>query len=484
MTELYSCVDVGTTRVKLNVYDEELNRRYAESVHIPLEQGTQDPQQLFQVVKHLLERGRDEGARSAGLATYRASPVAWDREGRPLTPVVTWMDPSTELVWRELPEWKKLMGRIRPLDLVISPNSPIMRFLKVKGLEKEGTKDKMVWTIDSYLAYRLTGRFVSDVTNACTTGIINPKSLEPIELLKSLFGINQDTPELIENAETIGTFEGIELNCLVADQQAAAIAEGVIEPGVAKVTNGTGTFVDIPTREYTRRDDLIPVVLLRHKGASYYGLEGYLPTTGVAVDRMISMGLIKDYTQLEAGGNGEEDVFFMPSLAGLVIPKLPHVKGAIYGLGLETDSAKMVSGLLDSIAFFVRLVIERSKEKLSYLRVNGGLSGSDRLCKKISAATGLVVERNRDLEATSRGVALLQMLCKGRTDIKGIRDISKPVRYESQDDRGGGGKGSEFVRGQKSDIFIDKSQDVERRYLKWLNRINWLKSLKKYSPGE
>ena len=420
--DLYACVDVGTTKIKLNVYDSELRSRHSEGVTVPVSaEGLQDAEELYCAVKHLIKRGRELGASSAGLATYRASTVAWDREGTPLTPIVTWTDRSVVSTYRRLPLAVRLVGKVPPFDLIISPYSPVMKFLRLRELKPSLPEGAMQWTVDAYLAYRLTGKFVSDATNACLTGIIDPRKMQEIGVVKSLFKLKMTVPELVENTERIGSCDGLELNALVADQQAASVAEGATVQGVAKVTNGTGTFVDVPTEGFRRRGDLIPLVLLKHRGKILFGVEGYLPTTGRAVDMMLATGLIKDYVGLEV--EDDSGVIFVPALSGLQVPRIPYAKGVIAGLELGSDSKAIASGLLKSIAFHVRLVLEQSQERVRLLRADGGLSKSDQLMRRISTAAGVMVERRTDTEATSRGVAILQQVALGRGTLEELAEV-------------------------------------------------------------
>ncbi len=418
---LLACVDVGTTKIKLSLYDSELTRTYSESASVPVAaDGLQDAQDLFAVVKHMLTKGREMGARSAGVATYRASTLAWAKDGRPLTPIVTWTDRSVYATYRKLPAYTKLLGKVPPLDLVISAYSPVMKFLRLRELNPKMEEGRMEWTLDAYLAYRLTGRYVSDATNACVTGIIDPRTMKPIGVVRSLFGLKTPLPELVENAQALGSFEGLDINALIGDQQAASVAEGAVKEGVAKVTNGTGTFVDVPTEGFKRRGDLIPLVLLKHRGKVYFGLEGYLPTTGRAVDMMKEMGILREYSELEVEDDG--DVLFLPALSGLQVPRLPWARGLIAGLDLGSGRDSIVSGLMKSIAFHVKLVLAQAGERVDTLRADGGLSRSDELLRRISAATGKEVRRSRDLEATSRGVAMLQMASLG---MGSLADLAK-----------------------------------------------------------
>ena len=452
---LYACVDVGTTRIKLSIFDESLQRKHAEALNVPVNaDGLQDSEELFRAVKSLVERGRSLGARSFGLATYRASTVAWDREGKPLTPIVTWTDRGAAATYRRLSAHLKLLGRIPPFDLIISPYSPVLRFLRLRELNPSVGEGNMQWTVESYLTYRLTGKFVSDATSACLSGIVNPRSMKEIGIVKSLFNLRMETPELVENAQTIGSYDGMEFNALIADQQSASVAEGAYEGDTGKVTNGTGTFVDIPTVGFARRGDLIPLVLLKHRGRIWYGVEGYLPTTGKAVDMSLRLGLLKDYSELEVEPTGE--VIFIPALSGLQVPHAAGAKGIIAGLTLRSDKAAVVSGLLKSVAFHVRFVLEQSGEHLKILRADGGLSRSNALLKMISAVTGTSVERDSDVEATSRGIAMLQLAATGQSSLE---DIAKAKRErEAFSEMGKAALEEEYQKWKKTTALLRSSR--------------------------
>jgi glycerol kinase len=453
---LLACVDVGTTRVKLSLYDSDMRRQHSEALTVPVgPDGLQDADELFLAVRHLVEKGKELGATSLGLATYRASTVAWGRDGKPLTPIVTWTDRSVGSIYERLPMHLRLIGKIPPFDLVISPFSPVLKFLRLRELNPSLGEGSMQWTVDSYLAYRLTGRFVSDATNACLTGIIDPRTMKEIGAVKSLFKLRMESPTIVENTEPIGSYGGLQLNALVADQQAASLAEWAIEGGIAKVTNGTGTFVDVPTAGFVRRGDLIPLVLLKHGGKVWFGVEGYLPTTGRAVDALLSLGVLRSYADLEGQGGG--GVIFIPALTGLQVPRAPNAKGIIAGLTLGSDRGAIVSGLLKSIAFHARFVLAQSGEHPRILRADGGLSRSESLLKTISAVTGIRVERGADLEATSRGLAILQLVATGRARL----DELAKVRNDA-------------------DVFSEKGEaSLEEEYEKWKNLTRSLRSSKK-----
>lgn len=436
----YACVDVGTTRVKLAIYDDNFFRIHTEHSTIPLtNDGLHDPEAVYTTVREMLRKGKEMGATSAGLATYRASVVAWKEDGVPLTPIVTWLNTESRRTYERQPSHVKAIAKIPPFDLIISPYSPLLRLLVLQEINPEirpmlRSGDAMAWTLESYLVYRLTGKFVSDATNATLTGLIHPKTLEPIGIAKSLLKLDLPIPEVVGNAEPIGIVEGLELTALAADQQAACLAEGVVDGQAAKITNGTGTFVDVPTEGYTSVKGLVPIVITKLGSSTYYGVEGYLPASGKALELMFILGVLGSYADLETPPTGSRTCV-IPALAGLQIPRVPEAKGLIYGITAGTDKSSIVSGLLDSIAFHVRLVLETAQRRVSVLRANGNLSRSTELLSRISAATGIPVERQTDLEGTMKGLALLQALSDDTLKLEEVASTRREIEVINETGR-------------------------------------------------
>lgn len=456
MSFRYGCIDVGTTSVKLAVYDEDVKRVYFEAVNTRVgEDGSHDPNQLLSCVRHLILKAKELGVKSVGLATYRASMVAWNREGRPISGVLTWLSPKSAHTFRRLPLHVRLLGRIPPLNLVISAYSPTLRYLTLleEIREKRGELGgTMIWTLESFLVYALTHRYVGDATSATMTGFVNPANFKPISAVTALLGVKPELPEIVDNTCYIGDYEGVQINALAADQQAACVGDACLVEGSVKITNGTGTFVDVVCGGYRRVGGLIPVVVAKHGKTIIWGVEGYLPTSGLAVDFLRRIGVISDYSELDTPLEG--DVVFIPALAGLQLPSRPEVRGVISNLGLTSSKGALITALLKSIAFHVKMVVDRSGIPAKTVRANGKLSKSKGLLRLISACLGTPVERQADVEATLRGLALLQLVGQGRM---GFKELERT------------GRGVEIIRGD--DLHISREE-----YEKWVSLLQSLKS--------
>ena len=103
-------------------------------------------------------------------------------------------------------------------------------------------------TIDSWLTFKLTGRHVTDYSNASRTLLFDIRKLAWDPELCELLGVDPAAlPEPVPSAEVYGTtseFGGeVPVAGIAGDQQAALFGQACHSPGEAKNTYGTGSFV-------------------------------------------------------------------------------------------------------------------------------------------------------------------------------------------------------------------------------------------------
>jgi Glycerol kinase len=307
--------------------------------------------------------------------------------------------------------------------------------------------------LDGFVAYLLARRYVSDATNATLSGFIHPKSFKPVPLVMELFGVELPPPEVVDNYGDFGNVEGMELRAIIADQQAAAVAEGATNRGVVKVTLGTGLFVDMPTVQYAERRGLVPLVLYRVGRDTRYGLEAYLPAAGHFIDGLVSLGLAT-YEELSGLDPGGEYVYVLPAPAGLQYPPATWVRGALMGLRLHTRREELLSSVVATLSFYVRYVIEAGGYRAERIRVDGGGSRLGSFLRCLASVVDAPVERPEDYEGTARGV--LSLLAYG----DGLTELGRPLGRFAQ------------IRGE--------SLYCKRNYETWLGKMKSLKNLKPF----
>jgi glycerol kinase len=109
---------------------------------------------------------------------------------------------------------------------------------------------------------------------------------------------------------------------------------------------------------------------------------------------------------------------FVPALTGLGAPHWdPRARGTILGITRGTTRAHLVRATLEAIAFEVRDVLATMPASdARALRVDGGASANDLLCRLQADQLGIPVERPEIVETTALGAAFLAGLGVGVWD--------------------------------------------------------------------
>ena len=139
----------------------------------------------------------------------------------------------------------KITYLLRHGDLALPADSPDLAF----------------GTVDSWLLWNLTGgteggEFATDPSNASRTMLLDTSTLAWSDDLCALFGVPPHTlPEVRPSAGRFGrarlpdlgpagaVLDGVPVAGVLGDQQAALFGQACFDPGMVKVTYGTGSFV-------------------------------------------------------------------------------------------------------------------------------------------------------------------------------------------------------------------------------------------------
>jgi glycerol kinase len=421
-----------------------------------------------------------------GVTNQRETAVLWDRAtlAAPRRAIV-WQDRRTAGICAALRE-TGLEPRVAALTgLRLDPYFTATKLTWLAENEPSvwaGVTDGslVVGTVDAYLIARLTGgrRHVSDASNASRTLLFDLEAGQWSAELCELFGVPPHAlPEVVPSAAVTGqtdpiAFLGLSVPIagIAGDQQAALFGQACFEPGMAKCTYGTGSFVLLNTGSQLVRSDtglLTTVAWLEPSSQLTYALEGSVFVTGAAIQWLRDgLGLLDDAAQSETVARSVPDsggVVFVPALTGLGAPDWdPGARGAMFGLTRGTTRAHLVRAALEAIAFEVRDVVdlmtaEAASEAITdqegpglVLRADGGASGNDLLMQLQADQIQRPVERPVVAETTALGAAFLAGLATGvwssRAELAatwqldrrfepGTRDEAAHARWRSAVDR-------------------------------------------------
>ena len=433
-------IDQGTTGSTCLVFDGDgriAGRAYSEFAQYFPRPGwvEHDANEIWEVTRRVgHEALADAGIAGSdldaiGISIQRETIVAWDRaSGEPIHRAIVWQDRRTADRCSELIAAGHTDLVRQRTGLVIDP---YFSGTKIEWMlaNVPGARQARFGTIDSWLVHKLCGIHVTDPSNASRTMLLDITSGEWDDDLCGLLGIDPETqPELRGSAEVYGTtseFGGeVPVAGIAGDQQAALFGQACLEPGDAKNTYGTGSFVLLNSGNAAPQpgDGLLGTIAWGFGGEITYALEAAVFVTGSAVQWLRDgLGLIESAAEtaaLAASLEDNDDVYFVPALTGLGSPYWdPYARGTLIGLTRGTGRTQIARAALEAIAYqtvdAVRAQEAASGERLSALRADGGAVANGWLMQFQADVLGAPVIVPEITETTALGAAYLAGIAVG-----------------------------------------------------------------------
>lgn len=440
----------GSTALVIDRFGSVRGRAYSElTQHYPQPGWVEhDPEEIWQrsldvMRAALADAGLAAGAIAAiGLTNQRETTVLWERvSGRPVYPAIVWQDRRTADHCRSLQRDGRGADIRMRTGLVLDPYFSATKIAwlldTIDGLRARAERGEIAFgTIDSWLLWKLSGGAVhaTDVSNASRTLLYNIHERAWDATLLDLFRIPAAVLPVVQSSSRVyaqtasGLFPGnppLPVAGIAGDQQAALFGQACFVPGQAKCTIGTGSFIlmNIGSTPVTSRCDLLTTIAWQLGEAPVeYAIEGAVFVTGAAVQWLRDgLGVIADAAETEALAAslaGNDDVYFVPALAGLGAPHWDaYARGTIIGLTRGTTRAHLARAALESIAYQSRDVIQAMQRDagvvLAELRCDGGAAANGFLMQFQADLLGVPVLVPEVTETTALGAAMLAGLAVG-----------------------------------------------------------------------
>ena len=463
MPELVGAIDQGTSSTRFTVFDGEgavVAMAQEEHRQIFPRPGwvEHDPVEIWGKTVSVIERALGESGLSrddlvgVGITNQRETTVVWEREsGEPVANAIVWQDTRTADLCVDLAGEEGMdrhAGRTG-LPLATYFSGPKASWLLDDlGLRSRADKGELAFgTIDSWLTWNLTGRHVTDVTNASRTLLMDLVTTAWDSDLAIEIGVpSHMLPEIVPSVGVIdtcgGPLEGVPLAAILGDQHAALFGQVCFQPGQAKNTYGTGNFMLLNTGTMPVRSDqgLLSTVAYQIEGEpTVYALEGSVAVTGSLIQWLRdNLGMIGDAAEVEDLARGVEDngdVYFVPAFSGLFAPHWrPDARGVIVGLTRFADKGHIARAALEAAAYQSADVLEAmvadSGVALTELRVDGGMTANSTLMQFQADMLGVDVVRPSIIETTVLGAAYGAGLAVGMW-----RDLEELTGMWSEDRR-------------------------------------------------
>jgi glycerol kinase len=446
---LILAIDQGTTGSRAIVFDK--NGRAVASAYEEFSQYFPRPgwvehepeeiwRSVYRTIQEALAAVPGRAIAAIGITNQRETTVVWDRRsGRAVARAIVWQCRRTAGRCRELRERKGLERLVRertglPIDAYFSATK-LEWILGRGGLRRRAASGGLAFgTTDAWVLWKLTGgaSHATDPTNASRTMLYNIRRLDWDDELLGLFGVPR--PVLPEVRPSSGEFgrtvrwgrlpAGVPVMGVAGDQQAALFGQAGFRPGAIKNTYGTGAFILLNTgrKPVASRHGLVTTVACGLGGKAVYALEGSVFVAGAAVQWLRDqLGLLGSAAESEGVAGTVADtagVYFVPAFVGLGAPYWDaEARGSIVGLTRGATRAHIVRAALEAMAYATRDVLETMRKdsglRIRELRVDGGASANDLLCRFQADILGLPVLRPKTVETTSLGAAYLAGLGAG-----------------------------------------------------------------------
>lgn len=447
MGDFVAAIDQGTTSTRCFIFDHAgtvVSKAQAEHRQIYPRPGwvEHDALEIWTnteavVGAALKERGLGPGDLAAvGVTNQRETTLLWDAAtGIPVHPAVVWQDTRTDRLVRELAgsEGQDRFRDVTGLPLATYFSGPKVRWILAEQpeLRRRAERGEILFgTMESWLIWKLTGRHVTDVTNASRTLMMNLQTLswDP-GLLAALEIPPAMLPEIRPSSEVYGQAGGVLSGTPVAgalgDQQAALFGQACFAPGEGKCTYGTGGFLLVNTGEravHSRAGLITTLAYQLAAGAPVYALEGSIAVAGALVqwfrDNLDFIASASEIERLAASVPDAGGCYCVPAFSGLFAPYWrSDARGVIAGLTAYVTKAHLARAVLEASAWQVLEVLEamdaESGAPLKTLKADGGMVANDLLMQIQADVIARPVVRPQVIETTCLGAAYAAGLAVG-----------------------------------------------------------------------
>ena len=378
------------------------------------------------------------------ISNQRETAVCWDKvTGEPLHNAIVWQCArATDIVnsVRAAGLEGEVQGRT---GLALSPYFSAAKFgwmvRHVQGVADAMKLNRLCCgTIDSWLVFKLTGAFKTDLSNASRTQLFDLQGLAWDEGLIEAFGLTPACmPEPCMSDSLFGMTDlggilprRIPIHAVMGDSHAALFGNQCFEPSMAKATYGTGASVmmNVGAALIKPASGVSASLAWGINGKAEYVLEGNINYAGAVMQWLMEdVGMLNDIAgggEVARSVSDTGGVYLVPAFSGLGAPYFNSgARAAWLGMNRGTNKAHLIRAAMESIAYQVRDVIEAinqcAPQPITTLRADGGATKDGFLMEFQAGMLGMDIEVSHTEELSSMGAAFCAAIGAGLTS----RDI-------------------------------------------------------------
>ena len=427
-------VDLGTSAVKLLLMEGSGKICNIVSKEYPLffphpgwsEQNPEDwyiqsmagMKELTEGIDRTQVAGISFGGQMHGLVTL-------DAQDQVIRPAILWNDGRTS---EETDYLNNVIGKDKLSQYTANIafagfTAPKILWMKKNEPEKFAKVEKIMLPKD-YLAYRLSGSFCTDVSDASGMLLLDVKNRCWSKEMMEICGVKEEQlPKVYESWEVVGTLkpevakelgfsEDVKIIAGAGDNAAAAVGTGTVGDGQCNISLGTSGTVFISSKNFGV-DEHNALHSFCHADGSYHLMGCML--SAASCNKWWAEEILgtKDFASEQATITklGENHVFFLPYLMGERSPHNdPDARGVFFGMSMDTSRADMTQAVLEGVAFALRDSLEVAKSlgiKIERTKICGGGAKSPLWKKIIANVMNIKVDVLEVEEGPSLGGAML-----------------------------------------------------------------------------
>jgi xylulokinase len=429
-------IDLGTSSVKILLMNKSgkiistLTKTYSISFPKPL-WSEQNPNEWWEVtktaIKEILKTQDKSLLKGISFSGQMHGLVILDENDNVIRPAILWNDQRTEKECDYLNNTigKNLISQYTGNIALTGFTAP--KILWVKNNEHQNFNlIKKIMLPKDYIAYKLSGVFATDMSDASGTLLFDVKNRTWSKEMLDIIGIyKSQLPKLFESYESIGYIKpelaeefGISKNVKIVigggDQAVGAIGTGAVEEGIISVALGTSGVIFAPFNNYKVVKDN-SLHSFAHANGKYHQM-GVMLSAAAAFKWWVET--INNTTNYEKINNeiskinpGSDNLYFLPYLMG---ERTPHndvnAKGCFIGLTLSHTNAHMSRAVIEGVTYGLNDSMEILKNlgiNIEKIRISGGGAKSDIWKQIVADVFNAKVSTIEVIEGPAYGAAIL-----------------------------------------------------------------------------
>ena len=339
------------------------------------------------------------------------------------------------------------------------------KILWVKKHEPENfTKIAKIMLPKDYLAYRLSGTFCTDVSDASGMLLFDVQHKCWSKKMMEICGVKEgQLAQIFESYEVVGTLkpelakefglsEDVKIAAGAGDNAAAAVGTGTVGDGSCNISLGTSGTIFISSEKFGV-DENNALHSFAHADGHFHLMGCMLSAASCNKWWMDEILKTKDYLGEQKGIDvkelGKNHVFFLPYLMGERSPHNdPNARGTFIGMTMDTTREDITQAVLEGVVFGLRDSFEVAKNlgiQIERTKICGGGAKSRLWRQMVADILNVKVDIPKSEEGPSMGGAMLAAVACGEyasveeaaMKIVKVVDTVEPIpenatRYEEQ----------------------------------------------------